>query len=106
MPDWNLLTPAQQEEVAAPLLARADAEGPGDPAIPQLRSETDACQTWLERSVEQAMRMVDGARLVTVRAASFFAGGVETEEQLEAALEGLRQECAEQIGAGRKVLVQ
>ena len=37
---------------------------------------------------------------------SYFAGGVETEEQLEAALDGVREECARLIGAGKKVIVQ
>jgi hypothetical protein len=33
-------------------------------------------------------------------------GDIETEEQLEATLTGLRGRCAELIGAGKKVLVQ
>jgi hypothetical protein len=33
-------------------------------------------------------------------------GGIETEEQLEAALTNLRDRCAELIGAGKKVWVQ
>jgi hypothetical protein len=34
-----------------------------------------------------------------------FVGGIETEEQLDAALSGLREECAWLIGAGKKVVV-
>jgi hypothetical protein len=34
-----------------------------------------------------------------------FAGGVETEEQLDAALGGIREECARLIGAGKKIVV-
>ena len=34
------------------------------------------------------------------------AGGIETEEQLEAALAGLRERCIELIAAGKRVLVQ
>jgi hypothetical protein len=41
-----------------------------------------------------------------LRASDFFQGGIETEEQLEAALTGLRDRCTELIGAGKKVLVQ
>ena len=52
------------------------------------------------------MRLLDGARVVRVNAASFFAGGVESEEQLDAALGGLREECERHIGAGKKVLIQ
>ena len=51
-------------------------------------------------------RIIDGERVVTVSVGSYFAGGIETEEQLEAALEGVREECARLIGAGKKVIVQ
>ena len=37
---------------------------------------------------------------------SYFAEGIETEEQLDAALNGLREKCAELIGEGKKILVQ
>lgn len=52
------------------------------------------------------LRLLDGARLVRVSAAQFFAGGIETEEQLDAALQGLREECIVHVGAGKKVWVQ
>jgi hypothetical protein len=41
-----------------------------------------------------------------INAGSYFAGGIETEEQLDAALTGIREECARLIGAGKKVLPQ
>lgn len=37
---------------------------------------------------------------------SYFSGGIETEEQLDQALAGLKEQCLELIGAGKKVLVQ
>jgi hypothetical protein len=49
---------------------------------------------------------VDGARVVRVTASSYFSGGIETEEQLDQALNGLKEQCLELIGAGKKVLVQ
>jgi hypothetical protein len=52
------------------------------------------------------MHILDGNRVVKVSAASFFAGGVETEEQLDAAISGLRETCESHIGAGKKVLIQ
>ena len=52
------------------------------------------------------MISIEGERLVTVSFASYFSGGIETEEQLEAALTGIRNECARLIGAGKKVVVQ
>jgi len=60
----------------------------------------------LNKAVEEMMRLLDGARVVRVNAASFFSGGVETEEQLDAALQGLREECERHIGTGKKVLIQ
>jgi hypothetical protein len=45
-------------------------------------------------------------RVVKVSAAGYFAGWAETEEQLEQALGGLKEQCLELIGAGKKVLIQ
>ena len=53
-----------------------------------------------------ADKIIDGERVVTVSVGSYFAGGIETPEQLEDALDELRKECARLIGAGKKVIVQ
>ena len=74
--------------------------------IPQLRSERDACDSRLRAAVAELRRTIDGERIATVSLGSYFGGGIETEEQLEAALEGIREECARLIGAGKKVIVQ
>jgi hypothetical protein len=60
----------------------------------------------MDKAIMEMMRMIDGARLVTVNASSFFDGGVEDEEQLDAALTGLREECVRLIATGKKVLVR
>ena len=60
----------------------------------------------LARATEKMLRILDGARIERVSANSYFTGGVETEEQLEQALTGLREQCMELIAAGKKVLVQ
>jgi hypothetical protein len=57
----------------------------------------------LSQAVTEVHRLVEGERVAHVSLGSFFAGGVETEEQLDAALEGIREECAKLIGAGKKV---
>ena len=44
--------------------------------------------------------------LVTTRAESYFGVGVETEERLNSALAGMREECARLIGVGKKVVVR
>jgi hypothetical protein len=43
--------------------------------------------------------------LAAVQVQPYFGGGIETEEQLDAALAGLRDECARLIGAGKKVIL-
>jgi hypothetical protein len=75
-------------------------------SIPQLRSDCDAVTSRLNKAVENMVRLVDGNRVVRVSVSAFFAGGVETEEQLDAALQGLRETCERHIGAGKKVLIQ
>jgi hypothetical protein len=45
-------------------------------------------------SIRKGMQSIEGS------------GAVETEEQLDSALEGLRAECERHIGAGKKVLIE
>lgn len=105
-PGWEQLAPEQQSHVSAPLTGPL-AQAPTDATpIPQIRAEAEACAARLSKAIEELLRIVDGNRLVRVVAASFFSGGIETPEQLDAALAGLREECERLIGAGKKVLVQ
>ena len=60
----------------------------------------------LRSAAAEVRRSGKGERVVSVNLASYFAGGIETEEQLDAALDGIREECARLIGAGKKVLVE
>jgi hypothetical protein len=103
-PAWPQLTEAQQGQIAGPLEACTGTDGAKP--IPLLRADTDACPGRLQRAITDMMRIVDGNRLVSVNASGFFKGGLETEEQLDAALDGLREVCIEQIGAGKKVMIQ
>jgi hypothetical protein len=105
-PGWSQLDASQQQHVAAPLAARAKADGVDGISIPMLREQHDACPAVLAKAVEDMLRILDGARVVRVAASSYFSGGIETEEQLEQALTGLRDECMELIAAGKKVLIQ
>jgi hypothetical protein len=43
--------------------------------------------------------------LAPVNVQPYFAGGIETEEQLDAALTGLKDECMRLIGKGKKVVL-
>jgi hypothetical protein len=60
----------------------------------------------LRDAVEQVRRAIEGNRLVQVDATSYFRDGIETDEQLDAALTGLRDECAKHVGHGKKVFLK
>ncbi len=104
-PGWSDLDEHQQRRLAEPF-ERCKKRGPEQVPIPQLRADHDACDGRLRAAVAELRRILDGERVVAVSVGSYFAGGVETEEQLEAALDGLREECSRLIGAGKKVIAQ
>jgi hypothetical protein len=103
-PGWTDIDEDPQRRLAEPFerLQKRDSE---PVPIPQLRADCDACEGRLRSSITELRRIIDGERVVTVSVGSYFAEGVETEEQLEAALGGIREECTRLIGAGKKVIV-
>ena len=105
VPGWADLPEDRQKVVAAPL-QRAMVRDAVPLPIPQLRSETDACESRLKAAIAEVLRTIEGERIAAVNLGSYFAGGIETEEQLDAALDGIREECARLIGAGKKVFLQ
>jgi hypothetical protein len=104
-PGWEDVGEDQRNRIAEPLAAYAVAKAP-NPSIPQLRADLDACPVRRDKAIEELMRLIDGNRVVKVSASSYFAGGIENEEQLDQALDGLKEQCLEFIAAGKKVLVQ
>jgi hypothetical protein len=104
-PGWNDLSEEERKSVGAPL-QRGMVRGDDNPPIPQLRSETEACQARLRAAISEVLRISEGERAAAINLGSYFAGGIETEEQLDAALTGIREECARLIGAGKKVFLQ
>jgi hypothetical protein len=102
---WEDLDADQRSRIEAPLRAGTQPPGPVVP-IPQLRSEREACEVRLKAAVAEVRRLVEGERLATVRLSDYFGSGIETEEQLEKALDGIREECSRLIGAGKKIVVQ
>jgi hypothetical protein len=103
-PDWFELGAETRAEISAPLLA-GQRPLPRTAPISLLRSERDACETRLRAAIRALQQSVEGDRLATVQVGAYFTGGIETEEQLDAALNGLRDECARLIGAGKKVVL-
>jgi hypothetical protein len=105
-PGWEQLNDEQRRQVAAPLASRAQADNAAGQPVPLLRADVHACSGLLSQAIEEMLRCVDGARVVRVTASSYFSGGIETEEQLDQALDGLKDQCLELIGAGKKIFVQ
>jgi hypothetical protein len=104
-PGWSELDEDQQCRLAEPFERGQKLDSDRVP-VPQLRADRDACEGRLRAAVAEVRRLIDGERVVSVSIASYFAGGVETQEQLEAALAGIRDECARLIGAGKKIIAQ
>ena len=104
-PGWEDIDKDQQQKLAAPF-ERGKTRDTDPVPIPQLRSEIDACDGRLRDAIAELHRIIDGERIATVRLGSYFSGGIETEEQLDAALDGIREECSRLIGAGKKVIVE
>ena len=105
-PGWLQLNDGQRQRISAPLVTRTDRDAAKDLTIPLLRSECLACGELLDKAIESILHQIDGDRVVRVPASSYFSGGIETEEQLDQAISGLKDECLELIGAGKKVLIK
>lgn len=104
-PGWDEVAEPEQQRLAEPFQRAMQRDADRTP-IPQIRADRDACEGRLRSAVTEVRRLLDGDRVATVSLGSYFVGGVETEEQLDAALEGVREECSRLIGAGKKVIVQ
>lgn len=102
---WAELSDERRPLIAEPLqrgTLRPDTRSP----IPQLRADRDACSLRLKTAISEVHKILAGERYVEVNLASYFEGGIENEEQLDKALDGIREECSRWIGAGKKVIVQ
>jgi len=103
---WTDLDEARQEQIAGPLVRCTATDGQERTSILLLRADLDACPGRLAAAIDLAQKAIDGDRLVSLSLAPYFSSGVETEEQLEQALAGVRDECARLIGAGKKIVVK
>jgi len=106
MPGWDRINEEQQAYIAESLSIRAVGAPEPSTSIALMKSDLEACPNRLKKAIEDLMVIIDGRRVVTVDASTYFKGGIETQEQLHAALAGLQQECERLIGAGKKILVQ
>jgi hypothetical protein len=104
--DWGELSADQESRVEEPLERYATEDVEATTSIAQLRSDIDACKPRLNHALEELAQMVNNTPVEKVSVSRYFAGGIESEEELDAALEGLREECLRKIGAGKRVLIQ
>ena len=70
---------------------------------PILRGVADPVE---DPTVPEVHRLIEGDRIVQVKVGSHFTDGVDTEEQLDAALGSLREECLHHIGKNKRVLIR
>ncbi len=105
VPGWDGLDRSLKEHIAAPLEACASAHGASE-NLSELRTEIEACAGRRDQAIRRVFEAVEGERLATLSVGQFFVGGIETEEQLDQALAGLRDELSRLIGEGKKVIVR
>jgi hypothetical protein len=103
-PGWGEVPEEIQRAIGAPLEVGMKL-APKTVSITLLRSEREACESRLRLAIRRVQETLEGERLASVPVQAYFGRGIETEEQLDAALSGLREECARLIGAGKKVVL-
>jgi hypothetical protein len=103
---WDELDPDQKQRVKEPLAPYATTDVNESTSIPQLRSEKEAHESRLNQALEDLARMANNTPVERVSVSRYFAGSIESEEELDAALDGLREECLRKIGEGKRVLIQ
>ena len=105
-PGWEQLDDDQRTRIAGPLESRAQSQLPRPIPIPELRSDVDASPARLNRAIEDLLHLQEGARLVKVNVGSYFSGSIDSEEQLDASIHALRDECLHHLGSGKKIFIQ
>jgi len=104
-PGWADLDSATQETILKPLELMTATTSAAGTSIHQLRSDTQLSPLLTATAQEKVVEVLSAGRIARVSIRPYFAGGIETEEQLEAALAGIREECAKLIGEGKMVVV-
>jgi hypothetical protein len=104
IPSWSDLAAEQQSTISRPLATCV--EPTPDSTIPMLRLDIEVCPSRLAKAKADVLRAIEGARLVEVRIGEFFTDGIETEEQLEAAVASLRDHVGKLIAAGKRIILR
>ena len=105
-PGWEQLDEERQTQIAEPLSSQATEEVSISTPILQLRADIDACDKRLADAIALVHHLIEGDRIVRVKVSKFFSSGINTEEQLDASLGSLREECLHHIGKNKRILIQ
>ncbi|MCX5985921.1 MAG: BREX system P-loop protein BrxC [Chloroflexi bacterium] len=103
-PGWEVLSDDTRVRIDLELQHGADASRYGH-GIAILRTERDACDARLKRAVAEVRRLIDGDTVVPVALGRYFSGGIANEEELEDALDAVREACMRVLAQGKKVVV-
>lgn len=103
---WEQLDADRQQRIGEPITSRVSTEVSDTTPIPQIRSDIDACDKRLSDAIAEVHRLIEGDRVVRVKIGGHFAAGIDTEEQLDAALSSFRTECMHHIGKNKRILIQ
>ena len=105
VPGWEELDDDQCSRLVSPLKACATA-APANTGIALLRADIDACLGRTQKVIQEMLGLLDGNRLVRLDVNSFFSGGIDTTEELDTAINALREECEKQLAEGKRILIQ
>ena len=106
MDSWSALDDDVKEEIARPLQRHADDDWSPTASITQLRADREACSTRLQDAKRSVHTVIEGDRIAPLDVRPFFRGGIEDTEQLEAALDGIREECERLIANDKKIIIE
>jgi hypothetical protein len=103
--EWQKLTEQQQERLISPLQQWTQGLSE-DVDIRHLRAQTQACEAQLKQAIAQMFQFLESDKLVKIEMQGFFKSSIETENELDHALQALRETCLRHIIAGKKILIQ
>lgn len=104
-PGWNDLEEGVQDEVAAPLRSRAGQEASGL-SLAMLRENTLACAGLVKAAAEKVLQLsATDAEPAVIVVSDLVRGLITSEEQLDGALQEIRDRCLKSIAGGTSVIL-
>lgn len=105
-PGWDELESEIKDRIRAPLEARAVEDSDMSLPIPLLRADIEACSSLLHKAVAEVVRLAESQRVVLVPVAEHLGGMFESEDDLDEALNRLREQCLQYLREGKRVLIR